>query len=359
MPSDTVTDRTLVHADPLRATTRAIFEAIGFSAGHAELSAHVLVAADLRGVDTHGVSNMLRRYLDWAGSGHLNPKPRPRLLREGPSTAAFDSDAGLGIALLPTMMQTAIEKAGQTGVGMIALHNGRHSGMLAYHAMLALPHDMLGVCATAGGPRVLPTFGREPRLGTNPLAVAIPTAQDPPFVFDASTATVAHNKISTARRLGEPISAGWCAEPDGTPIMEDTPSSRELDSLILPLGATAEMGSHKGYALASIVEVLSSILSGGVFIAKLGPGFSNHFVAAIDVSGFTDPAGFKEEMTDFMDTLRATPPAAGRERVLVPNDREWETERQRCRDGIPLHPEVVGWFDETCRRYGIAPLARA
>jgi len=342
----------------LRRTVTQIFEAAGFPPGDARRCADVLVAADLRGVESHGVSNMLKRYLGWLETGHLNPRPVVELLREKPATAAYDGDAGLGIAVLPDLMARAVEKAEQYGVGMIAVRNARHSGMLAYHSMLALEADMIGVCATSGGPRVVPTFGREARLGTNPLSVAVPTSTQRPFVFDAATSTVAFNKIANARRAGEPLGSGWCADQDGAPLMEPTSADAPIDHLMLPLGATPEGGSHKGYSLAAIVEVLASILPGGVFMGRLAGSFSGHFLAAIDPGAFTDPEEFRQEMSEFIDYLHSTPPAVGSDQVLVANDLEWETERSRRENGIPLHQEVVAWLDETCDQRNLPRLVR-
>lgn len=353
-----MTDVLLVHHEQLRATVEDVLRASGLPPAHAARAADVLVAADLRGVESHGVSNMLPRYLQWVTTGHLNPRPRPTLLHEAPCTAAYDGDAGLGIALLPDAMHTAMEKAQRYGVGMVSMRNARHSGMLAYHTMIAAAEDVIGICATSGGPRVLPTYGREARLGTNPLSVAVPTSDGPPFVFDAATSTVAYNKIVGARRTGQPLGAGWCADADGTPLLEQTPSDQPVDQRMLPLGSTPETGSHKGYGLAAIVEVLASILPGGGFMGRYGLAFSGHFLAAIDPGAFGDLAAFKRETSTFADYLRSTPPAKGHERVLVPNDLESATEQGRRRSGIPLHREVVDWFDATCRRVGVEALSR-
>jgi L-2-hydroxycarboxylate dehydrogenase (NAD+) len=356
-PAGTTAAVRVRHGDLCR-TVQEVLAAEGLPAEHAARSADVLVAADLRGVGSHGVSNMLRRYVEWLASGHLNPRPRPQLLHEAPCTAAYDGDGGLGIALLPDLMGTAIAKAKRYGVGMISVRNARHSGMLAYHSMLALADDLIGVCATSGGPRVVPTFGREARLGTNPLSVAVPTASGTPFVFDAATSTVAYNKITAARREGRLLGPRWCADVDGTPMTEPVSPERPVDQLMLPLGSTPEGGSHKGYALGVIVEVLAGILAGGGYIGRYGLSFSGHFLAAVDPAAFGDPDAFKAEMGAFTDYLRSTPPAAGYDRVLVPNDLETETERVRRRDGVPLHPEVVEWFDATCRRLDLPLLPR-
>lgn len=353
-----MTDTLLVRHESLRATVQDVLEASGLPSAHAARSADVLVAADLRGVESHGVSNMLRRYLGWIATGHLNPRPQPALLHEAACTAAYDGDGGLGIALLPDLMQEAMEKAQRYGVGMISVRNARHSGMLAYHTMIATGADLIGVCATSGGPRVVPTYGREARLGTNPISVAVPTSDGPPFVFDAATSTVAYNKIAGARRAGQPLGGGWCADPDGVPLMDPTPSEQPVDQAMLPLGATPEGGSHKGYGLAAVVEVLASILPGGGFMGRYGLAFSGHFLAAVDPGAFGDADAFKRETSAFTDYLRGTPPARGHERVLVPNDLESATEQTRRRSGIPLHREVVDWLDATCAHLGVEPLSR-
>jgi hypothetical protein len=208
-----------VQGDGLKATVAAIFEKMGVPPEDALLGADVLVLADLRGVDTHGVSNMLKSYVNGHQKGEINPRPDWRIIRESPSTANIDSDRGLG-TIAPKAMEIAIRKAREVGVCMVTIGNARHLGMASYHAMLALKHDMIGVCMTSCPPSVVPTFGAEPRLGTNPIAVAVPAKEEPPFVFDAATSTVAGNKIGIARRLGIQLEPGWLADAQGNPIME-------------------------------------------------------------------------------------------------------------------------------------------
>ena len=192
-----------VQEAPLRETVASIFRKMGVSEADSELATDVLVMADMRGVETHGVSNMLRAYVGGYGSGELNNDPNWRITRETPATANVDSDRGLGIIVVPKAMEIAIEKARNVGVGMVTVHNSRHLGMASYHAMMALEHDQIGLCVTSCPPGVLPTFGAEPRLGTNPIALAAPADQEPPFVFDAATSTVAGNKLGLARQARE------------------------------------------------------------------------------------------------------------------------------------------------------------
>ena len=200
-------DAVMVQGDDLRGTVVSCFEKVGVPSDDAALAADVLVQADLRGVDTHGVSNTLRSYLTGYQNGTINPRPDWKIVRETPATANIDSDRGLGVIVTPKAMRIAIAKAKEVGIGMVTLGNARHLGMASYHAMLALEHDMIGVCMTSCPPSVLPTFGAEPRLGTNPIALAAPARHEPPFVFDAATSSVAANKLGIARRLGAALAA--------------------------------------------------------------------------------------------------------------------------------------------------------
>ena len=248
-------------------------------------------------------------------------------------------------------MDIAVAKARQTGVGMVTMTNGKHLGMAAYHAMIPLKHDMIGVCMTSCPPTVVPTFGSIPRLGTNPIALAAPTDKEPPFVFDAATSVIPDNKVHIARRLGVDLLPGWLADDEGRPVMHPIPAPSP--HRLLPLGSVRETGSHKGYSLACIVDILCGVLSLSGFGAGRGRGTFAHFVAAFDVEAFADTGEFKAMMDDYMRTLKETPPAPGHDRVLVAGQLEWETEQERRRNGIPLHREVVEWFDEICQELEI------
>jgi LDH2 family malate/lactate/ureidoglycolate dehydrogenase len=249
-------------------------------------------------------------------------------------------------------MQIAIDKACEVGTGVVTVHNGHHLGMAQYHALLAVPHGMIGVCLTASGPLMVPTFGREPVLGTNPIAIAVPCGQEPTFVFDAATTVVAGNKIIIAHRLQMPLPPGLLSENDGTPIMHSIPAPATY-SRLLPLGSTPELASHKGYGLACAVDILTNVLGGLTFGAQLDLNSFNHCIAAINIRAFSNLDDFKRTMDDFVRALRETPPADGQERVLVPGQLEWEAEQERRSKGIPLHPEFVDWLDRACAEIGV------
>jgi L-2-hydroxycarboxylate dehydrogenase (NAD+) len=250
-------------------------------------------------------------------------------------------------------MDMAIEKAKNVGMGAVTIGNGRHFGMMAYHAMRALPHDMIGYAITGGGKNTMPTFGAEPRYGANPHAWAVPTGEEPPFVLGISSAAVAANKMGLARRNGVTLLPGMMAAEDGTPIMDEQEMPEH--TWMLPVGGTREMGSHKGYGLGVVAQVLSGILTSGQF-GDYGQGKMTGFVAAYSVDAFTDVDKFKKDLDAFLRYLADTPPAPGHDRVYYAGLPEHEEELVRRAEGIPLHKEVIEWFDSISVELGIAPL---
>jgi LDH2 family malate/lactate/ureidoglycolate dehydrogenase len=348
-------DEVRIMSADLRRSVKSLFLKLKLTEEDADLATDGLVSADDRGTDTHGVSNMMRRYIEMYGEGFINPRPNWRVVRESATTANIECDAGLGIVMAAKAMDIAIEKAERHGMGAVTMGNGRHAGMMAYHAMRALPHDMIGYAITAGGQNMVPTFGAEPRMAANPHAWAVPAGEMPPFVLDISSSSVAANKIALLRRMGKPTIPGLLADRDGSPIMEE----REVPDHIwlLPTGATREMGSHKGYGLSVVAQVFGGMLSTGAF-GSYGMGHMSHFVAAYNVDAFTDVPRFKKSMDDFMTYLTETPPAPGHDRVYYAGLPEHEEAMRRAESGIPLHKEVVEWFDSITAELGTEPLAR-
>ncbi|HIL30867.1 MAG TPA: Ldh family oxidoreductase [Dehalococcoidia bacterium] len=344
-------DAEFVQGDDLKKTVAGIFEKLGVTPEDALLAADVQVLADLRGVDSHGVSNMLKSYITGYQEGSINPRPNWKVVRETPSTATVDSDKGLGTIVTPKAMDIAIQKAKNVGVGMVTIGNARHLGMASYHAMLALPHDMIGICMTSCPPQVLPTFGAEPRLGTNPIAIAVPAKNEPPFVFDVATSSVAVNKIRIAARLGAEIPGGWMAREDGSPIMESGLAPEKFT--LLPLGADREGGSHKGYGFSCMVDILAGVLTGFGYGAVPGRPNFGHMVAAYSIDAFTDVEPFKAEMDEWLQMMKSTKPAPGHDRVLVAGQPEAEVEVVRREEGIPLHPDVADWIRDTCSEMSV------
>ena len=353
-----VTDQVRVPHDSLRRTVAAFFEYMGETPEGARVAANTLVVADLRGVESHGVSNMMPYYLQYYTDGRINSNSNWRIVRDHKAVATIDADKGLGILLGPMAMDMAIRKAKDTGVGVVTLFNAGHSGAIGVHAMMALEHDMVGMVHTAGGARVVPTFAADAMLGTNPIALAAPARNEPPFVFDAATCVVAHNKIRHAQRIKARIPAGWIADENGEPIMvESDPPDHDFPK-ILPVGSTREAGSHKGYGLAMINYILASVLSGGLpsFVHKTND--NEHYFAAYDIAAFTDVDRFKDNMDLTLRTLREARPAPGHDRVLYAGLLDFEEEQDRLANGIPLHREVVEWLDGISERFGLPKVDR-
>ena len=350
-------DQVLVSETALRQTVTQIFEKLGVGPEDAAEGADVLTMTDLRGVETHGVSNMLRMYVRDYKAGKLDPSPGWRVLRESPGTAVIDAGRRLGVIVGPKAMRLAIDKARRVGVGVVTVFNSGHFGAIGHYAMQAALQDMVGVCFTGAGLSVVPTFASRPMLGTNPIALAAPARQEAPMLFDAATSAIAGNKIRLAIRVGSPLLPGWVTDKDGTPIMEEKPVFDRDEYHQAPLGGTREQGSHKGYGFALMAEVLSTVLAGALpTMLAPGSGSKNHF-AAYDIAAFTDVDQFKATMDQMLRTLRTAVPAPGQERVLYPGLSEAEELVHRRAHGIPLHREVLQWFAECTRDLGLPPLA--
>jgi L-2-hydroxycarboxylate dehydrogenase (NAD+) len=349
-------DQVHVSEAALRRTVADIFETLGVSPDDAAEAADVLTMTDLRGVETHGVSNMLRAYVRDYKAGKLSPEPGWRVVRESPGTAVIDAERRLGVIVGPKAMRLAVEKAKHVGVGVVTVFGSGHFGAIGHYAMLAAQQDMVGVCFTGAGLSVVPTFAAKPLLGTNPIAIAAPARTEAPMLFDAATSAIAGNKIRLAMRVGSPLLPGWVTDLDGTPIMEEKPIFNRDDVYQLPLGGTREQGSHKGYGFALMAEVLSTVLAGAL-PTMLVPtsGSKNHF-AAYHIEAFTDLEQFKDTMDRMLRTLRTAKPAPGQERVLYPGLSEAEEIVARRAGGIPLHQEVIEWFAQCTREMGLPPL---
>ncbi len=349
-------DVVMVDVNDLRKITEQMFIKCGVHPEEAKIGTDVLMHADLRGIETHGVSNLLRGYIKNYNSGQTNANPNWKIVKESPTTATIDGDNGLGLMTTYHAMKVAIEKAKEYGTGAVSIRNSAHCGAVGYFAMMALEHDMVGTCMTAGGNTMVPTFGAEAKLGTNPIAIAVPTKSKPPFVFDAATTTIAGNKMGLLERIGADMQPGWVAHDDGTPDMEgggEFQYANGPQKMQLPLGSTRELGSHKGYGLGVSVDILCGILSNGIGFPTLEASRRAHYVSAFRVDGFSEIDEFKSSMDQMLDGLERTKPAPGHDRVLYAGLEEYEEEIKRSKDGIPLHKEVVEWYKGGCEEMNI------
>lgn len=328
-----------------------IFTAIGCPGSQAAQAAEALLSADLRGVDSHGVAR-LSGYVRLYDAGRVNSRPDIRVIHETPSTATMDGDAGLGLVSAPMAMELAIKKAAQAGTGWVAIQNSNHFGIAGYHAMKALPHDMIGFAMTNASALVAPALSKERMLGTNPIAVAIPAGKQPSFVADFATTTAANGKLEILQRKNQQAPYGWVQTKEGEP--STNPAELKQGGAMLPLGGDREHGSHKGFMLGSIVDILSGVLSGANFgpwvppfpayvpMPQFMPGKGiGHFVGAMRIDAFRPAADFKQDMDLWIERFRKAVPVNEQEPVIIPGDPEREMERTRKMDGIPLLQEVV------------------
>ena len=354
-------DQVRISEESLRRTVTAFFEKMGETPEDAAIGADTLVTSDLRGVESHGVSNMLRIYQSLYEKGIIKANPNWRIVKETAGTANIDADSGLVIIIGRHAMQSAIDKAKKVGVGAVTVYNSGHSGAIGHHAMQAAEQGMVGLVTTAAGVLVVPTFASKGLFGTNPIAVAAPACNEAPFLFDAATCSVAMNKIFLARRLGSNVEPGWICDAQGEPIMKamPTPENNE-DFYLLPLGGTREQGSHKGYGFAMITEIMGSLLAGSIPSMLAGgaeeKSISKHHFAAYNIEAFTDLDTFKDNMDRMLKMIRETKPASGHERVLYPGMLEHEEILERKAQGIPLHKEVVEWFGNMTNELEISKL---
>jgi len=320
----------------------------------ARITADVLVEADLRGIDSHGVARM-SRYVSGINQGMMKPQANPKVIHETPCTATIDGDAGLGQPVSHMAMKLAITKAREHSVGFVAVRNSNHFGIAGFYAMMALAEDMIGLCTTNTEIIVVPTFARNAMLGTNPIAIAAPAGKERPFVLDMSTSTVTRGKLEVYARLEKPIPTNWATDEKGVATADPT---RVLQNIInrsggglLPLGgALEESGGHKGYGLALAVEIFSAVLPGALYsnrvyprdkTGKSLPSGIGHFFGAIRVDAFRQKDEFKRDMDDLINRLKNAPKADGAGRIYIHGEKEFEEAEKLAKIGIPLNHKVA------------------
>ena len=356
----------LVQAEPLQDFCANVFKELDVPEEDARITAEVLVAADLRGIDSHGVAR-LTRYVNGLRDGMMVAQPPEKVMTETAATALIDAGAGLGQPVSYRAMQKAIQKARDCGAGFVTVRNSNHYGIAGYYAMMALEHDCIGMSMTNAAVLVVPTFGRDAMLGTNPIAVAAPADKEWPFVLDMATSTVPRGKLEVYDRLEKPIPAGWATDETGTPT--ENPG-QVLDNFrqragggLLPLGGAGELLSgYKGYGLGLWVDIFCGILSGAAYAdlvypktpdGKPLPSNIGHFFGAWRVDGFRPIDEFKAAMDDLQKRVKNAPKAEDEGRVYVHGEKEYEEEARRSKDGIPLNAKVAADLEAIAADIGV------
>ena len=344
--------------------SKNIFLKIGCTEANAATAAKVLLSADLRGVDSHGIAR-LSGYIRLWEVNRITANPNISIVHETPSTATVDGDKGLGLVVAPAAMQIAISKAKNVGTGWVSVKNSNHFGIAGIHAMMALEHDMIGIAMTNASPLVAPTFSVERLLGTNPIAVAIPAGNEAPFVADFATTTAANGKLEILQRKNLDTPSGWVQTKTGEPSTSATEVRN--GGALLPLGGDKDHGSHKGYMLGSIVDIFSGILSGANYgpwvppfpayipMPQNMPGEGiGHFFGVMRIDAFRPAADFKFHIDNWIQRFRSAKTVAGQQRVIIPGEPEAAMELERMVSGIPLIEPVVNDLKGLGSKFSVA-----
>lgn len=339
--------------DVIRSFMVAVFERLGTPGEDAQICADVLIAADLRGIESHGVGR-LKYYYDRIVAGVQSPLTHLEIVSETETTAVVDGHHGMGHVIAVRSMRMAMDKAKRYGTGAVAVRNGTHYGIAGYYPLMAAEEGLMGLTVTNARPAIAPTHGTEPMLGTNPIAFAAPSDLGFPFCFDGATSITQRGKIEVAARAEKPVPEGWVIDAHGEPVTDPERILKDLgdaSAALLPLGGAGELfAGYKGYDLATMVEILCASLSGGPFMKDLlgftpdggrRPYMLGHFFMAIDIEHFV-PLDISKRITGgIMRALQASRKAPGQERIYVAGEKEHEMAKTVRRRGIPVNRSLL------------------
>jgi LDH2 family malate/lactate/ureidoglycolate dehydrogenase len=331
-----------------------VFKSIGVPPNEAEICRDVLLDADLKGLDTHGVNRLKPVYYDRVLNGIQKPITDLKVVKEGPTTAVLDASNGMGMVAGYKSMEKAVNKAKEYGIGMAVVRNSTHYGIAGYYAEMASRKGLIGITGTNARPAIAPTFAVEPMLGTNPLTFSMPSDEDFPFTLDCATSIIQRGKVEVHARSGKPLPEGLVIDSQGNYL---TDSVKTLEALLnrkaslLPLGgADEETGGYKGYGYSTVVEILSSALQGGFFLRAINGVNLGHFFIAIDVEAFTELSDFKRTTGEILRELRSAKKAPGQNRIYTAGEKEYLTSLERIIKGVPvptgIKEELVQMRDE-------------
>jgi LDH2 family malate/lactate/ureidoglycolate dehydrogenase len=354
-----------VQADILEKFMTDVFAGIGVPRDEAAICADVLITADKRGIDSHGINRCKPIYYDRYKAGILSPTTDFEVVRETGTTAVIDGHNGMGHVIAKRSMQMAIDKAKENGLGMTVTRNSTHYGIAGYFVLMAIENGMIGITGTNARPSIAPTFGVENMLGTNPITFGMPSDEPFPFVLDCATSVSQRGKIEVYARKGEDIPAGWVIGEDGKTRTDTDQVLKDLvtgNAALIPLGGIGEeTGSHKGYGYAVVVEILSSALQAGNFMkalvgmkdGKRAPIELGHFFMAIDVEAFIALGEFEKNTGDILRALRSSKKAPGQDRIYTAGEKEYDAWQERQKTGIPLNESVRADIDAMRQELGI------
>jgi LDH2 family malate/lactate/ureidoglycolate dehydrogenase len=335
------------NADDLKNYITRFFVHYGVPKEHAEIIADVTIAADLRGVDSHGIGKLYVYYGNRLAAGLIDPKTSGKTIRETGSTILVDGENGLGHVVGYKAMEKCMQKAQETGLGIASVNHSNHYGIAGYYAMMALQENMIGISLTNSEALIAPTFGKKRVLGTNPIAVAVPSGKERPYVLDMATSIKPLGRVLIHEALGKKIPLGWGIDPDGN-LTED-PQKVHEGGAVLPLGGTEEMSGYKGYGLSLLVDILSGVLSGGGFGLDVGSPLATegsianvgHFFMAINIESIRPLTEFRRDMDTLIHQIKSSPKAPGQQRIFIHGEKEFDIEDTNKQSGIPIAGTVV------------------
>ena len=349
-----------VGEEDLKTAIAAILKRNGVPSDQAAIVGDVLVAAELRGIETHGVGRLKSYYIWRLQNGYMNPEPKLQVERNYGATFVLDADNGLGHPACHAAMKRCIELAEQYGVGMGGVKNSNHYGIAGYYSMMALEKNMIGVCLTNAQPLIIPTYSKRRLLGSNPISIAVPAGKEPAFVLDMATSVVPYGEIQVHKRKKMAIPQNWGADSRGKPTTD--PSAVINGGGLLPLGGSAADAGYKGYGLSAAVDILSGVLTGASFLSSAlssqesaDPCGIGHFVAAVKTEAFIDPDEFKTRMDSFIKELKSAPLADDCERIYVAGEKEFMQWEENRKNGVPVHETVWEELIEMCHENDVNP----
>lgn len=335
----------------LKVFSQEILIKLGLKEEEAEIVSNILIAADLRGISSHGIAR-LPIYAKRIEFGLINPKPEIKIVKENHTSALLDADNGMGHISAYKAMELCIKKAKIMGMASIAVKNSNHFGISAYYTMMAAKENLIGMAFTNTSPLMAPFGGRERLLGSNPISIAIPSGKEPDIVVDMATSVAARGKLEVAERKGEKIPGDWAIDEEGRAT---TDPKKGLSGALLPFGGP------KGYGLAIFVDIVSGILTESNFGSDCGSLFSDldrpqnigHFFTAISIENFIETKVFQEKIDIMIQKIRNSKKAVGFDRIYLPGEIEYEKNIDLLEKGITLNENLIDQLYKLAESYDV------
>lgn len=344
-----------VSDERLRAIAADLLEGAGAPRSEAETVARHCIEANLTGHDSHGIIQ-IPTYIDRVDKGHIVPGAAFDIVQESPTTTVVDGNWGFGYVQTERAMAMTIEKAKTQNVAACTIFKQGHVGRAAAYPLMAAEAGMIGIMTADSGrapKQVAPFGGREARLGTNPISIAVPSDLDGTLFFDLSTAAAAAGKVKLAQARGEMVPDGWLIGADGQPT--NNPAVLGKGGALLPLGGDV---GFKGYALSAMVEILSALLTGlGFGVEPTGKHNDGCFMACFKVEAFRPLATFRQEVKEFAEYLKSTPPADGFDEVLYPGEIEHMRRRERVANGVEVEDKTWNALGALAQKYNLPEIS--